>query len=116
MLLPAASEPEAGPSPLNAPPLNGEIMAVMRDGHWATQHDVIALNCGSLDGLRPGGIIDIMPNDRDELDAPPSALSSRSMATLWIFETMDHSALALILRSRAVLSVGSLIKTQSRND
>lgn len=116
VLLPTTSKPDGGLSPLSSAPLDGKILAVMRDGHWAAQHDVIALNRGLLDGLRPGGVLDIMPNDRVLLDDSPSALSSRSIATLWVFEAMDHSALALIMRSRTVLSVGSLIKTQSRND
>lgn len=115
VLLLARTKSDPLPPPQVTPALQAKILAVMRDGQSASQYDVLALNRGSLDGLRPGNTVEITLPDKIELDEY-RARSSESMATLWVFEVADHVALALIMRSRAVLDVGSLIQTASPGD
>lgn len=87
----------------------------MRGGQSASHYDVLALNRGSLDGLRPGSTVEVTLPDKIELDEYRARLSE-SIATLWVFEVADHVALALIMRSQEVLGVGSLIQTASPRD
>ncbi|MEY3898937.1 MAG: hypothetical protein RI962_92 [Pseudomonadota bacterium] len=93
----------------------GRIIAVLREGQWAAQYDVIALNQGILDGVRPGSVVEVTLPDRIAQIHSPSPHRA-SVATLWVFDALDHVALALIMHSRQVLSVGSLVHTAGRID
>lgn len=104
----------------STPPVSSElgweakIIAVMREGQWASQYDVIALNLGLLDGVRPGNVVQVTQPDRITL---VNSLSPNrpSDATLWVFDALDRVALALIMRSHQVLSVGSVVHAARRD-
>lgn len=98
------------------PKLESRVLAVMREGRYAAQYDIVALNQGLRDGVSPGSIVEIRATQLSGPDNTALTLSPGATATLWIFDALDRSALALIIRSRAILSVGSLIKTYRRND
>ena len=115
VLLPARAKSDPLPTPQITPALQAKILAVMREGQSASQYDVLALNRGLSDGLRPGSKVEITLPDKIELDEYRARVFE-SMATLWVFEVADHAALALIMRSREVLGVGSLIQTASPRD
>jgi hypothetical protein len=115
LLLPARATSDSLPPAHATPILQAKILAVMRGGQSASQYDVLALNRGSLDGLRPGSTVEVTLPDKIELDEYRARLSE-SIATLWVFEAADHVALALIMRSQEVLGVGSLIQTASPRD
>jgi hypothetical protein len=93
----------------------GRIIAVLREGQWAAQYDVIALNRGILDGVRPGSVVEVTLPDRIAQIHSPSPHRA-SVATLWVFDALEHVALAFIMQSRQVLSVGSLVHAAGRAD
>lgn len=112
LLLPAPGKPDPLLGPHAIPKLQAKILAVMRDGRWASQYDVVALNRGWLDGLQPGSMVDITLPDKIELNGHHARLHE-SIATLWVFEAEDHVALALIMRSQGVIAVGSIVHAAS---
>ena len=122
LLLPVATQPPTTLMPQAAPPLEGKILAVLRESRWASQHDVVALDRGLADGLRPGSVVEVLRPDRmggHENRSPKPAASSAqtaSIGALLVFEALEHEALALVMRSRDALGVGYLIHSSSPNE
>ena len=122
LLLPVATQPPSILMPQAAPPLEGKILAVLRESRWASQHDVVALDRGLADGLRPGSVVEVLRPDRmggHENRSPKPAASSAqtaSIGALLVFEALEHEALALVMRSRDALGVGYLIHSSSPNE
>lgn len=122
LLLPVATQRPTILMPQAAPPLEGKILAVLRESRWASQHDVVALDRGSADGLRPGSVVEVLRPDRmggHENRSPTPAASSAqttSIGALLVFEALEHEALALVMRSRDALGVGYLIHSSSPNE
>ena len=122
LLLPVATQPQTILTPQAAPPLEGKILAVLRESRWASQHDVVALDRGLADGLRPGSVVEVLRPDKmgaDENPSPTPAVSSAqtaSIGALLVFEALEHEALALVMRSRDALGVGYLIHSSSPNE
>ena len=122
LLLPVATQPQTILTPQAAPRLEGKILAVLRESRWASQHDVVALDRGLADGLRPGSVVEVLRPDRmggDENRSPTPAASSAqaaSIGALLVFEVLEHEALALVMRSRDALGVGYLIHSSSPNE
>ena len=122
LLLPAATQPQSILMPQAAPALEGKILAVLRESRWASQHDVVALDRGLADGLRPGSVVEVLRPDKmgaDENPSPTPAVSSAqtaSIGALLVFEALEHEALALVMRSRDALGVGYLIHSSSPNE
>ena len=122
LLLPVATQPQTILTPQAAPRLEGKILAVLRESRWASQHDVVALDRGLADGLRPGSVVEVLRPDRmggDENRSPTPAASSAqaaSIGALLVFEALEHEALALVIRSRDALGVGYLIHSSSPNE
>jgi hypothetical protein len=122
LLLPVATQPQTILTPQAAPPLEGKILAVLRESRWASQHDVVALDRGLADGLRPGSVVEVLRPDRmgGHENRPPTPASSSAQTTsigaLLVFEALEHEALALVMRSRDALGVGYLIHSSSPNE
>jgi hypothetical protein len=122
LLLPVATQCQTILMPQAAPPLEGKILAVLRESRWASQHDVVALDRGLADGLRPGSVVEVLRPDRmggHENRSPTPAASSvqaASIGALLVFEALEHEALALVMRSRDALGVGYLIHSSSPNE
>ena len=122
LLIPVATQPPTILMPQAAPPLEGKILAVLRESRWASQHDVVALDRGLADGLRPGSVVEVLRPDRmggHENRSPTPAASSAqtaSIGALLVFEALEHEALALVMRSRDALGVGYLIHSSSPNE
>ncbi|MCX7215378.1 MAG: LysM domain-containing protein [Burkholderiales bacterium] len=122
LLLPVATQPPTILMPQAAPPLEGKILAVLRESRWASQHDVVALDRGLADGLRAGSVVEVLRPDRmggHENRSPKPAASSAqtaSIGALLVFEALEHEALALVMRSRDALGVGYLIHSSSPNE
>ena len=122
LLLPVATQRQTILMPQAAPPLEGKILAVLRESRWASQHDVVALDRGLADGLRPGSVVEVLRPDRmggHENRSPTPAASSAqaaSIGALLVFEALEHEALALVIRSRDALGVGYLIHSSSPNE
>ena len=122
LLLPVATQRQTILMPQAAPPLEGKILAVLRESRWASQHDVVALDRGLADGLRPGTVVEVLRPDRmggHENRSPTPAASSAqaaSIGALLVFEALEHEALALVMRSRDALGVGYLIHSSSPNE
>lgn len=122
LLLPVATQPQTILTPQAAPRLEGKILAVLRESRWASQHDVVALDRGLADGLRPGSVVEVLRPDRmggHENRSPTPASSSAqttSIGALLVFEALEHEALALVMRSRDALGVGYLIHSSSPNE
>jgi hypothetical protein len=122
LLLPVATQRPTILMPQAAPPLEGKILAVLRESRWASQHDVVALDRGSADGLRPGSVVEVLRPDRmgGHENRPPTPASSSAQTTsigaLLVFEALEHEALALVMRSRDALGVGYLIHSSSPNE
>ena len=122
LLLPAATQPQSILMPQAAPALEGKILAVLRESRWASQHDVVALDRGLADGLRPGSVVEVLRPDKmgvDENRSPTPAVSSAqtaSIGALLVFEALENEALALVMRSRDALGVGYLIHSSNPNE
>ena len=122
LLLPVATQPQTNLTPQAAPPLEGKILAVLRESRWASQHDVVALDRGLADGLRPGSVVEVLRPDRmgGHENRPPtpatSSAQTASIGALLVFEALEHEALALVMRSRDALGVGYLIHSSSPNE
>ena len=122
LLLPVATQPQTILTPQAAPRLEGKILAVLRESRWASQHDVVALDRGLADGLRPGSVVEVLRPDRmgGHENRPPTPASSSAQTTsigaLLVFEALEHEALALVMRSRDALGVGYLIHSSSPNE
>lgn len=122
LLLPVATQPQTILTPQAAPRLEGKILAVLRESRWASQHDVVALDRGLADGLRPGSVVEVLRPDRmggHENRSPTPAASSAqaaSIGALLVFEALEHEALALVMRSRDALGVGYLIHSSNPNE
>ena len=125
LLLPVVARRQTILMPQAAPPLEGKILAVLRESRWASQDDVVALDRGLADGLRPGNVVEVLRPDRmggDENRSPAPAATAVSSAqgasvgALLVFEALEHEALALVMRSRDALGVGYLIHSSSPNE
>lgn len=113
-------QPPQAPSPAASlrlgGPVAGKVAAVMAGRRWASLHDVVVLNRGARDGLSAGHLVAAVrqariPADATAPDAPATALSHETIATLVILEVSERASLARIVRARDVLSAGDLIRT-----
>lgn len=122
LLLPLAAQPQTIPMPQAAPPLEGKILAILRESRWASQHDVVVIDRGLADGVRPGSVVEVLWPDRmggNENRSPVPASSSARAApigALLVFEVLDREALALVMRSRDALGVGYMIYSPGANE
>lgn len=110
-LLASASRPAAAAAivPHAAVFQAGRVAAVLHEGRWASQQDLVVLNRGANDGLAPGSVarvgrpVRIASNET----LPPVPAIDEPVATLLVFEVLDHAALAIVMRSREPFSAGA---------
>ncbi len=90
---------------------NGKIAALLKESGWAGPGDVVLLNRGRQDGLNNGNLVAAMKHVR--IGANESSQASRPfshpVATLLIFDVLDQTSLALVMRSNDAISIGDAI-------
>lgn len=110
--LPPAAAASTAPTGLRpAPACEGKIAALMHEGGRGGAGDVVLLNRGHGAGLEPGHLVAVMKHVRIGADEhrPASPTVAAPIATLLVFDTLEHSALALVVQSRDTVSRGDAI-------
>ncbi len=107
-LLMVATALEAVPDLHPSVARGGKVAALMNESGWAGQGDVVMLNRGRLDGLDNGSLVAAMKQVRigadDSRPVPPSL--TRPLATLLVFDALEQTALALVMRSSDAIGIG----------
>ncbi len=117
--VPSASSARAGLAPHAAVALQGRVAAVLQERRWATVHDIVVLNRGSLHGLDAGSVVDVVQPVRigshgtpqDLL--PPPALDE-TVATLLVVDVLEHAALAIVMRAQEPFGAGAALNSPDR--
>ncbi len=92
---------------------DGKLVAILHEGRWARMHDMVVVNRGSLHGLDPGSVVNIVrhvkirPNEKSVSNQPIPA--KQSIGTLLVYKVQEKIALAMIMQARDAISVGDAI-------
>lgn len=94
-----------------APACDGKIAALMDERGRGGAGDVVLLNRGRRAGLERGHLMAVSKHARIGADDnhPDFQTMADPIATLLVFDVVEHSALALVLRSRDAVSRGDRI-------
>lgn len=99
-------------APHAAAPMRGRVAAILHDGRWATVHDIVALNRGTLHGLDAGSVVNVTRPVRIGHHESPQASSPSSgidepVATLLVVDVLEHAALAIVMRAQDPFTTGA---------
>ena len=84
----------------------------MHEGIWAGTLDVVAINLGSQQGMRPGATLSVLKQAKMN---HPSALTipsqpvMQTIATLFVFDVNELAAFAVVTQANDVISVGDSV-------
>ncbi len=106
-------------APHAAAPMRGRVAAILHDGRWATLHDIVALNRGTLHGLDAGSVVHVTRPVRIALHESPQASSpasgiDESVATLLVVDVLEHAALAIVMRAQDPFTTGAAFASPDR--
>ncbi len=114
LLVDIASTRVTGPAlaPHAATPMRGRVAAILHGGRWATLHDIVALNRGTLHGLDAGSVVNVTRPVKIALHESPQASSPASgidepVATLLVVDVLEHAALAIVMRAQDPFTAGA---------
>jgi hypothetical protein len=104
---------EAWPTPAlyphSAAQIDGKVATLLRDGRWASQHDVVAINRGQRSGLDAGSVVSVMRPVRIGTHDLRTNSPSQTVAALLLFAVFERTAFAMVMRSNDVFSAGDAI-------
>jgi hypothetical protein len=92
---------------------DGKLVAILHEGRWARMHDMVVVNRGSLHGLDPGSVVNIVrhvkisPNEKSSSNQPIPV--KQTIGTLLVYKVQEKIALAMIMQARDAISVGDAI-------
>ncbi len=103
----AGSMPDLQP----AAACEGRIAALLHEGGWAGPGHVVMLNRGRRAGLGRGSLVAVTKQVRIGADESRQRLPSatQTIAALLVFDTLEQTALALVLRGSDVVGAGDAI-------
>ncbi len=91
----------------------GKLAAVLHEGRWAGPNDLVAINRGSADGMRPGNVVRVVQPVRiradDEMQPTHAPEDSPPVAFLLVFTVAERVSLAVVMRSRDTIAVGDAV-------
>ncbi len=106
--------PGIGPAlaPHAAAPMRGRVAAILHDGRWATLHDIVALNRGTLHGLDAGSVVNVtrpvkIAHHESPQASPPAFGIDEPVATLLVVDVLEHAALAIVMRAQDPFTAGA---------
>ncbi len=114
LLVPVDSGPLPDLYPHPAPAIEGRVAAVLRDGRWAAQRDVVAINRGRRNGLDAGSVVGVVKPVRIGGHDSRHPLPSQAVAALLLFAVYERAAFALVMRSSDAFSAGDAIIAPGR--
>ena len=94
-----------------APSCEGRIAALLHEAGWAGQGDVVLLNRGRRAGLDRGSLVAVTKHVRIGADDASQRLHTvtHAVAALLVFDTLEQSALALVMRGSDAVGAGDTI-------
>ncbi len=118
LILPATTSASAMPILRRAIACDGKIAAMLREGGRGAPGDTVALNRGRSTGLDSGSLVAVTRQVRIGADDArlPSATTTENIATLLVFEAVEHSALALVLQSTDIIGRGDALSAFAAPD
>jgi hypothetical protein len=92
---------------------DGQLIAILHEGRWARLHDMVVLNRGSLHGLAPGSVVNIVRHVKINPNKTSSSTqliqTKPSIGTLLVYKVQEKIALAMVMKARDAISVGDAI-------
>lgn len=112
LLLPATTDSGLQAIPHAANSMTGQVAALMREGRWVGLHDVVALNRGTAEGMDAGSVVRVERQVK-MADLKPSTgrlptIMSQEVATLFVFEVLEQTSLALVMRAEHEFTIGDV--------
>ncbi len=97
---------------------DGKIIAMLREGGRGAPGDAVVLNRGRSAGLDSGSLVAVTRQVRIGADDArlPSATTTENIATLLVFDAVEHSALALVLQSTDIIGHGDTLSAFAAPD
>ncbi|WP_428034620.1 LysM peptidoglycan-binding domain-containing protein [Amphritea sp.] len=94
--------------------INGRILSVLRGVRQAGQYDVVAINQGIREGLKPGHVLTIFRAGeqlKDPVTKELIVLPSEKSGLMMVFKAYEKISYALILKATDVIAVGDEVHT-----
>ena len=88
--------------------INGKILSVLRGVTQIGQYDVVAINRGEREGIKPGHVLQVFRKGevvKDPVNGELVTLPSERGGTVMIFKVFDKVSYALVMKAVNVLSV-----------
>jgi len=95
-------------------PLSGTVTYIRDDGHEAAQHQVVGINLGLKDGLKPGMQLSIYKAGRlvrDKVAGGDVLLPQEQIGEVLVLVPQQQAAIALITKSTAPVNIGDAVKS-----
>lgn len=94
-----------------AQPISGAIASIYGDALAAGQHQIVALNRGTRDGLARGNVLALwrdgrVVRDMTQPDRPQMKLPDERQGLLFVFRVFDRMSYALIMNTQDAVKVG----------
>nr|WP_044615665.1 LysM peptidoglycan-binding domain-containing protein [Gynuella sunshinyii] len=94
--------------------VSGSILAVLRGVRGIGQYDIVVLNLGDREGVKPGNILHVWHQGgvvKDPITNKPTKLPTENAGMLMIFRTFEKLSYGIILEATRPLSIGDETKT-----
>lgn len=94
-----------------AQPISGAVASIYGDALAAGQHQIVALNRGTRDGLARGNVLALwrdgrVVRDMTQPDRPQMKLPDERQGLLFVFRVFDRMSYALIMNTQDAVKVG----------
>ena len=111
LLLRTSATTEGMPDLQPAAACEGRIAALLHEGGWAGPGDVVMLNRGRRAGLARGSLVAVTKQVRIGADESRqrSPTATHAIAALLVFDTLEQTALALVMRGSDAVGAGDAI-------
>ena len=93
--------------------INGRILSVLRGVRQAGQYDVVAINQGAREGLKPGHVLTIYRAGevlKDPLTKQLITLPAEKSGQMMVFKAYDKVSYCLILNATDVVAIGDELR------
>jgi len=97
-------------------PLSGTVIYIRNEAHEAAQHQVVGINLGLKDGLKPGMQMAIYKAGRmvvDKVNGGQVLLPQERIGEVLVLVPQQQASIALITKSTAPVNVGDTINNSS---
>lgn len=100
-----------------AQPLNGNVMYIRNNAVEAGQNQIVGINLGEAEGVKPGSVLKVLKAGRtvrDKVSGKAVTLPEENVGQLIVLAPQAHASIALVSRSTHPINRGDAVRNADR--